>query len=126
MTLSEMHTGQYGRIISVGGYGPLRRRLMDMGLTPGTAVYVRKVAPLGDPIEIFLRGYEFTLRKEDAARITVTIISREDFDESFICARRQSKQWKNHAFQPAHRQQPACRKFPRGHGRKKRGRGKKA
>ena len=56
----------------MGGEGALRRRFLDMGLTPGTKVFVRKMAPLGDPIEIFLRGYELTLRKEDAQRIEIT------------------------------------------------------
>ena len=55
----------------MGGEGALRRRFLDMGLTPGTKVFVRKMAPLGDPIEIFLRGYELTLRKEDAQRIEI-------------------------------------------------------
>jgi ferrous iron transport protein A len=71
MTLGELNTGEYGKITRVEGTGALRRRLMDMGLTPGTAIYVRKVAPLGDPIEIHVRGYELTLRKEDASNIEV-------------------------------------------------------
>lgn len=66
MTLSELKIGSSGIITAVGGDGALRRRLLDMGLTPKTKVMVRKVAPLGDPIELFLRGYELTLRKEDA------------------------------------------------------------
>lgn len=69
MTLDQLHVGQSGTIKIVGGEGELRRRFLDMGLTPGTKVLVRKVAPLGDPIEIHLRGYELTLRKEDALRI---------------------------------------------------------
>ena len=69
MTLDQLHVGQSGIIKIVGGEGELRRRFLDMGLTPGTSVLVRKVAPLGDPIEIHLRGYELTLRKEDALRI---------------------------------------------------------
>lgn len=71
MTLGELNTGEYGKIIQVEGTGALRRRLLDMGLTPGTPIYVRKVAPLGDPIEIHVRGYELTLRKEDASKIEV-------------------------------------------------------
>lgn len=74
MTLDDLHIGQGGTIASVGGEGALRRRFLDMGLTPGTKVFVRKMAPLGDPIEIFLRGYELTLRKEDAQRIEITDI----------------------------------------------------
>lgn len=71
MRLNELKAGEQGRILFVEGSGALRRRLMDMGLTPGTSVFIRKVAPLGDPIELHLRGYELTLRKEDAAGITV-------------------------------------------------------
>lgn len=56
----------------MGGAGALRRRLLDMGLTPRTRVLVRKVAPMGDPIEIKLRGYELTLRRDDAQKIQVT------------------------------------------------------
>jgi Fe2+ transport system protein FeoA len=72
MTLDELAPGKAGYIISVGGGGALRRRLLDLGLTPKTKVLVRKVAPLGDPIELFLRGYELTLRKEEARKIRVT------------------------------------------------------
>ena len=58
-------------LIHICGEGALRRRLLDMGLTPGTAVMVRKIAPMGDPIELHLRGYELTLRLEDAQNITL-------------------------------------------------------
>ncbi|MEY8382962.1 ferrous iron transport protein A [Christensenellaceae bacterium 44-20] len=71
MTLDNLQIGQGGTIAAVGGEGALRRRFLDMGLTPGTKVFVRKMAPLGDPIEIHLRGYELTLRKEDAQRIQI-------------------------------------------------------
>ena len=71
MTLDQLPVGQSGTITAVGGEGPLRCRLLDMGLIPGTAVMVRKVAPMGDPMELRLRGYELTLRKADAANITV-------------------------------------------------------
>ncbi|MBO4539616.1 MAG: ferrous iron transport protein A [Clostridia bacterium] len=64
--LSEFSIGQTGVIKSVGGEGKIRRRLFDMGVTPGADVYLRKVAPLGDPIEVTLRGYELTLRKSEA------------------------------------------------------------
>ncbi|MEG2420534.1 MAG: FeoB small GTPase domain-containing protein, partial [Oscillospiraceae bacterium] len=71
-TLEFLPTGETAVILSVGGEkGPLKRRLVDMGLTPGTKVTVRKVAPFGDPIEVRLRGYELSLRKEDAGQITV-------------------------------------------------------
>ena len=69
MTLDKLKVGAYGVIEAVGGEGALRRRLLDMGLTPRTRVMVRKVAPMGDPIELFLRGYELTLRLEDAREI---------------------------------------------------------
>jgi Fe2+ transport system protein FeoA len=66
MNLSLLKPGESGIIESVSGEGALRRRLLDMGLTPGTRVGVRKVAPFGDPLELSLRGYELTLRGEDA------------------------------------------------------------
>lgn len=71
MTLDQLKIGEGGVITLVGGEGALRRRLLDMGLTPRTSIFVRKMAPLGDPIEIRLRGYELTLRKEDASKIEV-------------------------------------------------------
>ena len=69
MTLDQLGVGNSGIILKVGGAGALRRRLLDMGLTPKTQVMVRKVAPMGDPIELHLRGYELTLRLEDAREI---------------------------------------------------------
>ncbi len=71
MTLDELKTGDTALITAVGGEGPLRCRLLDMGLTPRTAVTLHKVAPMGDPIEIRVRGYELTLRIEDAKKIEV-------------------------------------------------------
>lgn len=71
MTLDQIAVGTEAKIITVGGEGQLRLRLLDMGLIPQTVVRVQKVAPMGDPIEIHLRGYELTLRKEDAAQIEV-------------------------------------------------------
>ena len=71
MTLDEMGLGQSGIITTVGGAGPLRCRLLDMGLIPHTKVTLRKVAPMGDPIQISVRGYELTLRVEDARKIEV-------------------------------------------------------
>ena len=73
MTLRELKIGQSGRIKSVGGERVLRHRLLEMGITPRTVVTVKKIAPLGDPIELFLRGYVLSLRLEDAARITVEV-----------------------------------------------------
>lgn len=71
MTLDKLPIGKPAVILTVGGEGDLRCHLLDMGLIPHTEVTVRKVAPLGDPIEIFLRGYTMTLRKEDASKIEV-------------------------------------------------------
>lgn len=70
-TLDRLPLGKSGVIHQVGGERALRKRLLDMGLTPGTRILVRKVAPLGDPIELSLRGYELSLRKEDAKKIIV-------------------------------------------------------
>ena len=71
MTLNELKPGQAAVITAVGGEGALRCRLLDMGLIPKTKVTVRKVAPLGDPIELHLRGYELTIRLDDAKEISV-------------------------------------------------------
>lgn len=71
MTLNELQIGRQAKIVAVNGQGALRHRLLDMGLTPRTAVMVKKVAPMGDPIEIRLRGYELTLRIDDAKNIEV-------------------------------------------------------
>lgn len=71
MTLDQVAIGQEVKITKVGGEGELRLRLLDMGLIPKTKVCVQKVAPMGDPIEIQLRGYELTIRKEDAGKIEV-------------------------------------------------------
>ncbi len=69
--LSELKVGESGKVLSVEGEKKIRRRLFDMGVTPGTEVYLRKKAPLGDPIEIAIRGYELTLRNAEAACIMV-------------------------------------------------------
>ncbi|MBE6860724.1 MAG: ferrous iron transport protein A [Ruminococcus sp.] len=71
MTLANLKIGESAVIKTVGGEGALRLRLLDMGLIPKTKVMVRKVAPMGDPIEIHLRGYELTLRLEDAEKIEI-------------------------------------------------------
>lgn len=71
MTLDQLGVGKTGTIRTVGGEGALRRRLLDMGLTPNTRVMIRKVAPMGDPIEIHLRGYELTIRLEEAQKIGI-------------------------------------------------------
>ena len=71
-TLRDVKIGQTAVIRRLHGEGALKRRIMDMGLTKGTQVYVRKVAPLGDPIEVNVRSYELSLRKADCAQIEVT------------------------------------------------------
>ena len=71
MTLKEDAVGQTVKVAKLNGEGPVKRRIMDMGITKGVEVYVRKVAPLGDPIEVTVRGYELSLRKADAAMIEV-------------------------------------------------------
>lgn len=73
MTLDQLKIGQEATVVAVGGEGSLRNRLIDMGIIPRTKVMLRKIAPMGDPIEIRLRGYELTLRKEDASKITVAL-----------------------------------------------------
>lgn len=70
-TLNEFKIGESGVIVKVNGEGRVRRRLFDMGLTPGAEVYLRKVAPMGDPLEITLRSYELSLRKDEAQWIEV-------------------------------------------------------
>ncbi len=67
--LSQLEIGEKGVVKLVNGEGAVRRRLFDMGITPGAEIYLRKKAPLGDPIEITLRGYELTLRKSEAAHV---------------------------------------------------------
>ena len=71
--LKELKPGEQGVVKRVGCDGAVRRRLFDMGVTPGAPVKMRKVAPLGDPIEVTLRGYELTLRKVEAENVTVVI-----------------------------------------------------
>nr|WP_297933724.1 FeoA family protein [uncultured Lachnoclostridium sp.] len=69
MTLEDLKPGQEGVVASLGEKGPVRRRIMDMGITPGVQVKVIKVAPLGDPVEVNVRGYELSLRKAEARQI---------------------------------------------------------
>ncbi|MEA4816226.1 MAG: ferrous iron transport protein A [Lachnospiraceae bacterium] len=70
-TLKEARVGDTVKIVKLHGEGPVKRRIMDMGLTKGVDVYIRKVAPLGDPVEINVRGYELSIRKADAEMIEV-------------------------------------------------------
>lgn len=70
-TLRDVKIGETAQVIRLHGEGPVKRRMMDMGITRGTAVFVRKVAPLGDPMEVTVRGYELSLRKADTEMIEV-------------------------------------------------------
>ncbi len=70
-TLKDVKVGQTVTVTKLHGEGPVRRRIMDMGLTKGTQVFLRKVAPLGDPIELTVRNYELSIRKADAAMVEV-------------------------------------------------------
>lgn len=71
MNLKEVKVGDTVRVVKLTGQGATKRRIMDMGITKGVEIYVRKVAPLGDPVEVTVRGYELSLRKADAAMIEV-------------------------------------------------------
>lgn len=71
MTLRDVSVGQTVKVTRLNGDGPVKRRIMDMGITKGVEVYIRKVAPLGDPVEVTVRGYELSLRKADAEMIEV-------------------------------------------------------
>jgi ferrous iron transport protein A len=70
-TLKEVKVGQTVKVVKLHGEGAVKRRIMDMGITKGVEIYVRKVAPLGDPVEITVRGYELSIRKNDANMIEV-------------------------------------------------------
>ena len=70
-TLKEVQVGDVVKVVKLNGSGPVKCRIMDMGITKGVEIYVRKVAPLGDPLELNLRGYELSLRKADAEQIEV-------------------------------------------------------
>ena len=70
-TIKDMAVGETAKVIKINGEGKVKRRIMDMGITKGVDVYVRKVAPLGDPIELTIRGYELSIRKDDANIIEV-------------------------------------------------------
>lgn len=72
-TLKEFRPGEVGTVLRIVGQGGIRRRLLDMGITPGTEISMRKVAPLGDPIEITVRGYQLSLRKSEAEIVLMNI-----------------------------------------------------
>lgn len=74
-TLKDVKVGESATVAKLNGTGALKRRIMDMGLTKGTRVYVKKVAPLGDPIELTVRGYELSIRRDEAANVDVTDVA---------------------------------------------------
>ncbi|NLJ49337.1 MAG: ferrous iron transport protein A [Candidatus Atribacteria bacterium] len=71
--LNELKIGQHGKVIRIAAKDPIRKRILEMGITPGTEVNVKGVAPLGDPVEVLVRGYHLTLRKEEAANVYVEV-----------------------------------------------------
>ena len=71
MTLNELEVGRTSKVVRLNGEGAVKRRIMDMGITKGVDVTLRKVAPLGDPLELTVRGYELTIRKDEAEKIEV-------------------------------------------------------
>lgn len=71
--LDEMKPGEKGKVAKITGQGAVKRRLLDMGITPGAEVFMRKTAPLGDPMELNIRGYELSVRKEEARAVAVQI-----------------------------------------------------
>lgn len=70
-TLDKVKTGETGTVVKIEGVGPVKRRIMDMGITKGCKIGVRKVAPLGDPIELTIKGYELSIRKADAKNVII-------------------------------------------------------
>ena len=89
MTLDNLKVGESAKVLAVGGDAALRRHFLDMGLTPDTVVTLVKKAPMGDPLEIYIRGYELTLRKEDAAKIAcepapAPVLKRKSFSHKMI------------------------------------------
>jgi ferrous iron transport protein A len=71
MTLDKLKPGEKATVIGIGGKGPVRRRLIDMGITPGANVMIKKTAPFGDPLEVNIRGYSLSMRRSEASQVTV-------------------------------------------------------
>ena len=109
-TLQELSPGESGMILSVGNQsGAVKRRLVDMGLTPGTQVKVTKIAPLGDPLEVSLRGYELSLRKEDAAQIQIGVPTRKSQETPRTRTpdpERERRQLQDHVHELEHHERP--------------------
>ena len=91
-TLKQAKIGDTVTVVKLHGEGAVKRRLMDMGITKGTSVHIRKVAPLGDPIEVTVRGYELSLRKADAEMIEIQEKEKNDYEYQ-NCPCRQPKLW---------------------------------
>ena len=81
-TLKDLKVGQRSRVVKLHGEGAVKRRIMDMGITKGTEIYVRKLAPLGDPMELIIHGYSLTLRLADAEKIAVTELNEAKKSEN--------------------------------------------
>lgn len=75
-TVANLKPGEYGTVMSIGSSGAIRRRIIDMGITPGAVVFMRKSAPFGDPIEINVRGYELSIRKSEAKEIYLSEVQK--------------------------------------------------
>ena len=87
MTMDELQPGQSAYITAVGGEGALRHHLLDMGLTPGTEVTLQKIAPMGDPVQMKVRGYELTLRLSEAQKMTwIMCMKRKRKPQNRLCA----------------------------------------
>ena len=83
-TIKDLEIGQSGRILSVGGEGALRQHILDMGLIPGVDITIIKYAPMGDPVELRVHGYELTLRLEDAAKIEVAVVEKVEEEKKVL------------------------------------------
>ena len=105
MKLSELKPGRSAVIEEVGGEGALRQHFLDMGVIPGTEVTVIKLAPMGDPMELRIHGYELTLRLADAEKISVSPADRKAAEQE---KKLQRSPGQDHPVQPADRIQPAC------------------
>lgn len=93
MTLKELKPGWTGTVKDIVGISPARRRLIDMGITPGVKISVRKTAPFGDPCLICVRGYELSLRKKDMKQIQIEEVQKNEYRLNW-----KSKLWENNAF----------------------------
>ena len=84
LTLKDAKIGSVVRVVKVHGEGALKRRIMDMGITKGVEIFLRKSAPFGDPLQLNLRGYELTLRRADAANIEISVLTSQEMGEGRV------------------------------------------